>query len=123
MARTRETQRGGSKLNLLITIIIVGSMGFAGYKVIPTYFANFQLQDSMQTEAKFALANRESATDIQSDILKKAQELGVPATQDDVIVTSQQGAVSIEVDYSVTFDLIVYQWNKSFHLYADNHSI
>jgi hypothetical protein len=31
--------------------------------------------------------------------------------------------VSIEVDYSVTFDLIVYQWNKSFHLYADNHSI
>jgi hypothetical protein len=123
MDRTKESQRGGSKLNLLITILIVGSMGFAAYKILPSYFANLQLQDAMQTEAKFALANRKSAQDIQADVFKKAQDLGVPATQDDIVVTSQQGAVSIELDYSVTFDLIVYQWNKSFHLYADNHSI
>lgn len=123
MLRNKRGQRGGSKFSLLMTIVVVGSMAYAGYKVVPTYFANFQLQDAMQTEAKFALANKKSAQDIQTDILKKAQDLGVPATQDDIVVTSQQGAVSIEVDYSMTFDLVVYQWNKSFHLYADNHSI
>lgn len=123
MVQAKRSQRGGSKLSLLMTIVIVGSMGYACFKIVPTFFANFQLQDAMQTEAKFALASKKSSEDIQSDILKKAQDLGVPATQDDIVVTSQQGAVTIAVDYSTTFDLVVYQWNKSFHLYADNHSI
>lgn len=122
-AAAHHRQHGGSKINLLITIVILGSMIFVGYKVIPVYFANFQLQDAVQAEARFALANRKSATDVHNDVWRKMQDLGIPATEDAISVQYQGSLVTISVDYSTTFDLVVYQWEKTFHIASDNHSI
>ena len=98
-------------------------MAFAAFKVVPAYFANYQLQDSMTTEARFALVNRKAASDVQDDIWKKVQELGIPAKKDDVQVTTEQGFVKIDVNYTVPVDLIILQHDISFHDQADNKSI
>jgi hypothetical protein len=116
-------ERGGSRLNTLVTLLIVGAMIFVLVKVVPPYVNNYQLQDSMQTEAKFALANKKSIDDIQVDIWKKIQDIGIPATQDSIVVTSQQNVVTISVNYTVPINLIVYQFAIPFHPTADNHSI
>jgi hypothetical protein len=104
-------------------LLVLGTMAFAAFKIVPAYFANYQLQDSMVTEARFALVNRKAANDVQDDIWKKVQELGIPAKKDDILVVSEQGSVQISINYSVPVDLIVYQYSLQFHPLADNKTI
>ena len=87
--RTRSGQRGGAKLSFAITVIILAVMVFAAIKVVPSWFANYQLQDAITTEARFATSTypKKSPDDIQGDVFKKAQELGVPARKEDIKVT------------------------------------
>jgi YbbR domain-containing protein len=127
MLQTRETtkERGGSKWNLIITLLIVGSMVFAGIKVVPVYVDNYQFQDAIESESKFALTGypKKSIDDIRDDVWKKAQELSIPAQREDIQVNVTNGSVSISLDYSVPIDLAVYQLTLQFHPHADNHSI
>jgi Domain of unknown function (DUF4845) len=126
MVRTvQNREKGGAKLNLVITLVILGSLAFAGVKIVPVYFANYQMQDSMNSESRFALTGypKKGPGDVQDDILKKAQDLGIPAKKDDIVVQMENGSVSISLDYSVPIDLIVYQFTLQFHPHADNHSI
>jgi hypothetical protein len=123
--RTQNGQKGGSKINLLITLIILGSMIYTGIKIIPVYFANYQFQDSINSESRFALTGypKRSMDDVRNDIFKKAQDLGIPAKKEDIQVSMDNGYVSIALDYSVPIDLTVYQFTLQFHPHADNHSI
>ena len=118
-------ERGGAKIRLLLTLLVVGSMIFAASRVIPAYFANYQLQDAMKSEAQFAASAypRRTEQSIRDTVWNKAQELGIPAEEKDVVVRMSGANVDINVDYTQSFDLIVTQWNHEFHLHADNHSI
>jgi hypothetical protein len=119
------TERGGSKLNLVITLAILGSMVFTAVKLIPVYFANYQFQDAIESESRFALTGypKKSIEDIRDDVWQKAQELSIPLQKDDIQVAVTSGSVSISMDYSVPIDLAVYQLTLQFHPHADNHSI
>jgi hypothetical protein len=123
LSTTRE--HGGSKLSLLLTLVVVGALGFTAIKIVPVYVENYQFQDSIETESRFALAGypKKSADDVRSDIFKKAQDLGIPAKAEDIRVTMTNGSVEIGLDYSVPIDLKVYQFTLQFHPHADNHSI
>jgi hypothetical protein len=123
MGQTWARERGGSKLGTLLTLLVLAAMVFAAIKMIPAYFANYQFQDSMETEARFAISNRKTEDDIREDIWKKMQELGIPGKRDDIKVISNEGAVQISLDYRVPVDLQVYQFSLDFHPHADNHSI
>jgi hypothetical protein len=119
----RSRERGGSKLNTVLTLLIVGFLIFAGAKIVPAYFANYQLQDSMQTETRFAIANHKGEEDIREDIWKKVQELEIPAKRENIKVSSEQRSVAISLDYVIPVDLRVYQFTLEFHPHADNHTL
>ena len=119
----RKPEHGGSKINTVLTLLIVGFMVFSAVKVVPAYFANYQLQDALQTEARFAITSRKSDEMVRDDIWKKVQELGIPAARDAIRVGYGQGSVEISLDYIVPVDLKVYQFNLEFHAHADNHTI
>ena len=118
-------QRGGSKLNLVLTLAVLGAMAFVCFKVIPPYFANYQFQDAIESESRFALSGypRRSQDDIQDEVYKKAQDLGIPAKRDDIHVIMSNAQVSISLDYSIPIDLSVYQFMLHFNPHADNHTI
>ena len=118
-------QRGGAKISFLLTILVLGGLGYTAFKVVPVYFANYQFQDAVETESRFALTGypKKSLDDIRDDVWKKAQELDVPIKRDDIRVIVNQGQVDIGVDYSVPIDLKVYQFTLQFHPHADNHTI
>jgi hypothetical protein len=123
--RTRDGERGGAKLSFAITMIILATMVFCAVKVVPSWFANYQLQDAITTEARFATSTypKKTPEDIQGDVFKKSQELGVPAKKEDIKVTFDGNVVTISLDYSVTYDLAVTQITHPFHLYADSRPI
>ena len=123
--RLQDGQRGGAKLSFAITIIILAIMVFCAIKVVPSWFANYQLQDAITTEARFATSTypKKTPEDIQGDVFKKAQELGVPARKEDIKVNFDGNLVTISLDYSVSYDLAVTQITHQFHLYADSRPI
>jgi len=120
--RIRGGQRGGAKLSFTVTIIILGVMVFCAFKVVPSWFANYQLQDAITTEARFATSTypKKNPDDIREDVFKKIQELGVPAKKDDIKIVADGNQVTISLDYSVTYDLAVYQLTHQFHVSADS---
>lgn len=119
----RAAQRGGSKLNTLLTLVVLGAMAFAAVKIVPSYFANWQFQDAIETEARFAIANRQSEDSIRNDIYKKMQELGIPGKREDIRISLNEGLVNISLNYSVPVDLQVYQFKLDFNPHADNRTI
>ena len=118
-------ERGGSKMNLIITLLILGSMVFAAVRVVPVYFANYQFQDAIESESRFALTGypKKSIEDVRDDVWQKAQELSIPVRKDDIRIDETNGSVTISLDYSVPIDLAVYQFTLNFHPHADNHTI
>lgn len=121
--RHRNPQHGGSKLSALIVFAILGSIAFAAYEVVPPLMAKAQLQDAMTSEARFAIANRKTQDDIRADIMKKIDELSIPATDKDVVVTTSPNVVTIAVHYIVPIDLKVYHFDLDNTVTADSHSL
>ena len=124
MLRARwNGQRGGARIKTLLVLIILGSAVFCAVRLVPPYFANYQLQDSMRQEAAYASATRKKDDDIRADIEKKVQELGIPADSNEIQVSDDAGNVKISVDYTVPVDLAVYQLQLHFHPQANNASL
>jgi len=118
-------ERGGSKISLILTLLIVAALGFTAVKIVPVYVEAYQFQDSIEAESRFALTGypKKSVDDIRDDIYKKAVDLDIPAKREDIHVSVTNGSVEIGTDYSVLIDLKVYQYTLQFHPHADNHTI
>ncbi|MFZ0633990.1 MAG: hypothetical protein WA755_04090 [Candidatus Acidiferrales bacterium] len=125
-----ERERGTGKLGGFIFLVVLAAAIFAAVKIVPIYVNNYELQDSIETESRFAVANRKSPDDIQIDVLKKVKELGIPAEKKDIHVKFSGGGepgmpamVEIDVDYQVDVTFPGYMLPLNFHTHADNHSI
>jgi len=118
-------ERGSSKANLVLTLLVLAVMAFVAIKIVPVYFANYEIQDSIESESRFALTGypKKTADDVRNDIWNRAKDLGIPTQKDAVRVAMDNGSVEIGLDYSVPIDLAVYQFTLQFHPHADNHSI
>jgi hypothetical protein len=123
--RNNNRERGGSKANLVFTLVVLGAMAFVAAKIVPVYFANYEIQDSIESESRFALTGypKKSPDDVRNDIFNKAKDLGIPTQKDAIHVAMDNGSVEIGLDYAVPIDLAVYQFTLQFHPHADNHSI
>jgi hypothetical protein len=126
MTRRRpNNEQGESKKNLIMTLFFLGVILFIGIKIGPVLFANYEFQDSIESESRYALTGypKRSPDDIRNDIYQRSQELGLPVTKESIRLDIGQGSVAIAVDYSIPIDLLVYQFNWPFHPHADNRSI
>jgi hypothetical protein len=106
-------------------VAILAALAFAAVKIIPLYVTNYEFQDSIESEARFAMADfpPKTADNIRDDIWKKAQELSIPLEKKDIQIIMDQGNVTISADYVVPLDLMIYQTTLQFHPHADNHTI
>ena len=95
-------------------------MIFVGVKIIPVYVANYEMQDTINAETRFALTGylKRTVDDIRDEVSQKAQELGIPARQDAVQVAIGDGSVAIGIQYSIPIDLAVYQFTLEFNPHA-----
>jgi len=121
----RNRQSGKGRIKSLVILVVLAAVIYAAVKIAPAYINNYQLQDSVTTEARFATSTypKKSPEDIREDVWRKMQELGVPAKKEDIQVNMQDQYVAISIDYVVPIDLSVYQFTLQFHPHADSHSI
>jgi len=116
----RDRQHGGGRLKAIVVLAIFAGMIYVGVKVIPVLISNYEFQDALESTARLATVNRQSAEDIRAAVLKEAQSDAVPVAAEDIHVKDEAGHVEISADYSVTVDLRVYQWTFNFHPTASN---
>jgi hypothetical protein len=120
---THAGERGKGTLKAIIWTLILASGVYVAFKVLPVLAAEYEFQDSMQTIARNASANGGTIEKIQDAVLKEAEKAQLPIGKDDIKVTGKSGTVTINVDYSVTVDLTLYQWTLNFHPAASNDSL
>lgn len=121
---SRNRQRGAGRIKTIIFLLVFAAVIYVGVKVLPAYFNDFQLQDSMKTEARFAAVNRKTSEQVREDIYKKMRELGIPGKPENIRVEPLPSyGLRITVTYSVVIDLPGYPLVLHFEPTADNTSI
>ena len=114
---------GTGRFKAFLSLAFIAAVIFAGIKIIPVYVNNYQLQDYIQTQTPFWLTQRAAPEAIRNSILAKAQDLNLPLTADNVRLEVSGAKVSVNIDYVVPVNLIVYTWPLHFTPSSENRSI
>ncbi|HZT00108.1 MAG TPA: hypothetical protein VFA40_25190 [Terriglobales bacterium] len=111
-------------IKLILVFGLLGAMVYVGAEVIPPYFANYEFQDSLDTEARLGTYSTRGDDVIRDAVFKRAQELEIPITKEKIKVqrggTLGNGSVFIETEYTVHVDLPGYPMDLDFHPQSKN---
>jgi hypothetical protein len=115
---------GTVKMVFGLLVIVAGC--YVGATLIPVYYANYQFQDAIKTEATLQTYTTKPEADIQQTIFKKAQDLDIPLGKDQIKVQRRgntgTGSLTIQAPYSVHVDLPGYPMDLQFDPSTENKS-
>jgi hypothetical protein len=101
-ATARRRIRGAGQIGCLIWLVVLAAIGHVLYKVVPVKIKSSTFYDTMQEQASFGSIKSEQQ--ILYEVLRRAQELGIPVTKETVTVTRTRAAVTIEAHYSIPIE-------------------
>ena len=101
MTRSR-TVRGAANVGCIVWLVILGFVGYVLWKVVPVKIASSEFYDVMQEQAAFG--SIKDPKFIEFEILRKAQELQIPVTKDNLKITRVRESITVEAHYEITID-------------------
>ena len=122
-APKRRGEDGKGHAKAIIWTLILVAFIYAAAMVIPVLINEYEFQDSLQNIARFASVNRRNNEQVKQAVLDEAQKEDLPVQAEDIKVEGNAGNIHINVDYSITVDLKVYQWTLNFHPAASNAAL
>src|ERR1700722_20743438 len=106
-------------LKLLLAFWLFLGVGLVGIKLIPPFFANYELEDAIKTEATQSTYTTRTEDDIRETVIKEARSYDIPLTPKQVkeqrVGGFGAGTLSIEAEYSVPLELPGYSGTLDFH--------
>jgi len=118
-----RSEHGAGTIKAILWTILLIYGAFVAYKILPAYVAEYQLQDKMQEQAKFAVVNRYPEEQIRDSIFKVVKDIEIPVKREDIKITATQDVVRIACDYTIPVDLLVYQMNLHFTPSSENKNL
>jgi hypothetical protein len=104
--------RGKGMIGCLLWLVVIGAVGHVLYKVVPIKIKSSTFYDTMQEQASFGSIKSEQQ--ILYEVLRRAEELGIPVTRETVTVTRTRAAVTVEAHYTIPVEffggLYKYVW-------------
>ena len=114
-------------MKLALGALLIVAIIYLGVEFIPPYWANYQFEDAIRTEALMSTNNAKTEDAIRDTVYKKAQELEIPAVKDNIKVvrTGSQGtgSVTIDVPYVVQVNLPGYPVELHFEAATTNKGV
>lgn len=107
----------------LVWLSVLVAFAYVCSLLIPIYFDNYQLQDAMKEEARFAIVDHKDQDQIQEDVYLTARNLGIPLPLQEIDVEPIQGGYRITADYTVRLRIFCHPFHLRFHTTADSTSI
>ena len=117
MVRNRR-ERGEGKLGCLVGVILLLLAALIAYKMIPVKVKAADLRDAIQDEAKSAGQNTDKQ--IMAAILRRAQILELPVTEEQVRIDRAVNSIKIDVEYTVPVEFPGYTHQWHFRVKTDN---
>jgi len=111
---SQRSQRGEGRLKAIIYTVILVVGVFVAFRLVPLYVNEYQLQDKMNEQAKFAIVNHYSEDQVRDILFKVIQDLDIPATRDDIKLANTNHGITISVTYTVPVDFFVYKTDMTF---------
>ena len=105
MAARRVALRGEGRLGLLVALILVGAVIFAGVKFVPVYIAAYDMRDHVRGEATRATLKTDDQ--ILKSLLAKAAELDLPITKKDIELNRTASKFRVKLKFEMPIDLAV----------------
>ncbi len=122
--RVRNGQSGKVKATFILFLIVFTISIYVGWKMIPPYIAEYELEDWMRTQTPYFLVNHMPDETLRATIAKELLTRNIPADKDNVkIVANNSRSLQFEVDYTVPVDLGFYQTQLHFSPSADSQSL
>ena len=113
-------------MRLAFAIVLMVAIIFLGLKFVPVYYGNYSFKDYVDDETKRAsYSSASSADSIRDEVFKKAQELDIPLTKNDIKVDKASAGggitpVTINADYDVHIDLFLTTTDLHFAVGSQN---
>lgn len=101
MARTRSA-RGAGNIGCVLWVVVIVLVGHVLWKVVPVKIRTSTFYDSMQEQASFG--SIKSVQAIEWEVLRRAEELRIPVTKENLKVTRARNAVTVEAHYTITVE-------------------
>ena len=118
-----RAERGEGKFKALLATVIIAAAGYAAFKTVPAYVADYQLKDRMDEIARFSVVNRETEEQVREDVYKVIEDAKIPVKREEIKILTSPKRVTISVDYKVPVDLQVYQTELHFAHTAENSAL
>lgn len=114
-------------LKLAFGIFVMVATVYLLVELAPPYMANYQFEDAINTEATINTYNTKPEDAIRDTILKRAQDLDIPVTKDQITVRRAgqvgSGSLIIEAKYQVHVDLPGYPLDLNFDAGSKNKGV
>src|SRR5262249_53198354 len=111
------------KVKGLIGIVVVVGAFYVAWNMIPPYFNNYQLQDSLDDIARRNSYTSLTEDDIRKQVLSKAASDDITLREDQVAVTRTPNGVGITVRYRIHVEMVVHPVDLDFTANSFNKRI
>jgi hypothetical protein len=101
MRRTRAA-RGAGNIGCVLWLVVLVVIGHVLWKVVPVKIRSSEFYDVMQEQASFGSIKSEHQ--IQYEILRRAQQLQIPVTKENLKIVRARESVTVEAHYQITID-------------------
>jgi hypothetical protein len=116
-----------STIKMFLALFLIGGAVYVGAKIIPPFFENYQFQDAVKNEATLDTYTSKNENDIRTAVFRKAQDLDIPITEEQIHVQRQgmqgSGIIIIRAPYVVHVDLPGYPMDLHFDASTENRGV
>ncbi len=107
----RRSERGELKAQVVMTFAFFGLVLYLAFKFVPVYVAAYDFDSAMQRQAQYAGSSKPDEA-ILSELLRKAAELELPITEENIKIRRTSSKLIINADYVVPVKtpFFTYQW-------------
>lgn len=99
---SRRAARGAGNLGCIIWLVVLAAVGHVLWKVVPVKIRTSSFYDVMQEQAAFGSIKSPQA--IEYEILRRADELRIPVTKQNLKVVKTAQALTVEAHYEIPIE-------------------
>ncbi len=116
-----------SFIKMTFGLFIIVAAVYLGAMLIPPYFENYEFQDAVKNEATLDTYTTKTETDIRTAVFKKAQDLEIPISEEQIHVQRSgglgTGTVIIRAPYVVHVEIPGYPLDLHFDASTANRGV
>jgi hypothetical protein len=100
--RRRRAPRGAGNIGCILWLIVVVAVAHVLWVVVPVKIRTSEFYDVLQEQASFGSIKSEGA--IAYEILRRAEQLRIPVTKENLKVIRAREAVTVEAHYQIPLE-------------------